>query len=74
MKLVVFGATGGIGSQVVAQALEAGHQVTAVARSASTIALRDENLEIIQGDVLDPRAVQASHRRPGGGRLGHRRA
>jgi uncharacterized protein YbjT (DUF2867 family) len=32
MKLIVFGSTGGIGRQVVAQALEASHQVTAMAR------------------------------------------
>lgn len=32
MKLTVFGATGGIGGHLVAQALEAGHTVTAVVR------------------------------------------
>ena len=41
MKLTVFGATGGIGGQVVRQALAAGHEVTAVVRdragSTSTI-------------------------------------
>ena len=36
MKLVVFGATGGTGGQVVEQALEAGHEVTAVVRDAET--------------------------------------
>ena len=35
MKLTVFGATGGIGRHVVRQALDAGHQVTAVVRDAS---------------------------------------
>jgi uncharacterized protein YbjT (DUF2867 family) len=29
MRLTVFGATGGVGSKVVAQALDAGHHVTA---------------------------------------------
>ena len=32
MKLTVFGATGGIGGHVVAQALESGFTVTAVVR------------------------------------------
>jgi len=33
MKLTIFGATGGIGGQLVAQAAAAGHDVTAVVRS-----------------------------------------
>ncbi len=33
MKVTVFAATGGVGRQLVVQALEAGHQVTAVARN-----------------------------------------
>ncbi len=33
MKIAVFGATGGVGRQVVEQALEAGHAVTALARN-----------------------------------------
>ena len=32
MKITVFGATGGVGGHVVRQALDAGHQVTAVVR------------------------------------------
>jgi uncharacterized protein YbjT (DUF2867 family) len=38
VKITIFGATGGIGGQVVRQALSAGHQVTAVCetRPAST--------------------------------------
>lgn len=32
MKLTVFGATGGVGREVVRQALDAGHEVTAVVR------------------------------------------
>ena len=39
MKLVIFGSTGGIGSQVVEQALRAGHTVTAVARHPAAITL-----------------------------------
>jgi putative NADH-flavin reductase len=57
MKLVVFGPTGGIGAQVVEQALAAGHTVTAVARRPSAIALRHEHLEVVKGDVLEPQTI-----------------
>lgn len=52
MKLIIFGATGGIGSQVIQQALAAGHDVTAVARRPAAIALQHEHLTVTQGDVL----------------------
>ena len=58
MKLVVFGSTGGIGAQVVEQALAAGHTVTAVARRPAAIALRHEHLEVVQGDVLEPQTIR----------------
>ena len=54
MKLVVFGATGRTGSQVVEQALAAGHTVTAIARHPAAITIQHERLEVIQGDVLEP--------------------
>ncbi|HEX4223932.1 MAG TPA: NAD(P)H-binding protein [Pseudonocardiaceae bacterium] len=38
MRITVFGATGGIGAQVVRQAIEAGHQVTAVVRDPARLA------------------------------------
>lgn len=58
MKLTVFGATGGTGTQVVQQALDAGHDVTAVARHPAHITLRHERLDILRGDVLDPSSVE----------------
>ena len=54
MKLIVFGATGGTGRQVVAQALSAGHAVTAVARRPDALAIWHEQLTTICGDVLHP--------------------
>jgi putative NADH-flavin reductase len=39
MNITVFGATGGTGRHVVAQALDAGHQVTAVVRDAARLAV-----------------------------------
>lgn len=54
MKIIVFGATGGTGRQIVAQALEAGHVVTVIARNPEAVDLRGERLEVFRGDVLDP--------------------
>src|SRR5574341_1684600 len=54
MKLVVIGATGGTGSQVVEQALAAGHRVTAIVRRPAAVALQHQRLEVIQGDVVEP--------------------
>ena len=46
MKITVFGATGGIGGQVVRQALSAGHEVTAVVRDAARFDVGHPALEI----------------------------
>jgi putative NADH-flavin reductase len=54
MKLVVIGATGGSGSQVVAQALAGGHIVTAIVRRPAAVTLRHPRLEVIRGDVFEP--------------------
>ncbi len=60
MKLIVFGATGGIGTQVVQQALDAGHEVTALARQPAAMTLRHERLDVIQGDALKPDTFRES--------------
>lgn len=57
MKLVVFGATGGTGREVVQQALDAGHNVTAVARNPSAITFQHERLRVLQGDVGAPETL-----------------
>ena len=51
-QIVVFGANGGIGKQVVEQALDAGHQVTAILRTPSKLILTHPNLSIVQGDIM----------------------
>jgi uncharacterized protein YbjT (DUF2867 family) len=64
MKLVVFGATGSIGRQVVSTALAEGHLVTAFARAPESLAgqftTHGEALRFHAGNVLDPDAVAAA--------------
>jgi putative NADH-flavin reductase len=61
MKTIVFGATGGTGREVVRQALDQGHAVTAFVRSPDRIAdIEHANLAVARGDVLDSAAVEAS--------------
>ncbi|MFI5959278.1 NAD(P)-dependent oxidoreductase [Cryptosporangium sp. NPDC051539] len=55
MKLVVMGATGGIGREVVRQALKDGDQVTALVRN--PLDLEHPALEVVRVDVLDPAAL-----------------
>ena len=54
--IAVIGATGGIGRHVVQQALNAGHQVQALARKPEKIPAR-EGLTVIPGSVTDAQAV-----------------
>jgi putative NADH-flavin reductase len=53
LKLFVMGATGGTGQEVVQQALERGHHVTAFVRSPEAVTLRHERLSVLKGDVTD---------------------
>ncbi|RFM26181.1 NAD(P)-dependent oxidoreductase [Deminuibacter soli] len=50
--IIVFGATGGTGYEVVKQALEKGYLVTVVVRDISAFNLVHKNLTITMGDVL----------------------
>ncbi|MDJ0659498.1 MAG: SDR family oxidoreductase [Crocosphaera sp.] len=58
MKLVVFGATGKVGQQVVKQALEQGHDVTAFARNPLKLKIKHPKLQLFQGDVMDSARVE----------------
>ncbi len=57
MKLAVFGATGGTGNEVVKQALETGHKVTAFVRDAARLSIQNEKLNVVSGDVFDADSV-----------------
>ncbi|MEV1077721.1 NAD(P)H-binding protein [Streptomyces sp. NPDC050211] len=58
MNLTVFGATGGIGQEIVRQALTAGHQVTAVVRDPARLAVTGAGLEVFRADMTDPEALR----------------
>jgi putative NADH-flavin reductase len=61
VKLLVFGATGGTGREVVKQALDAGHSVSAYVRDPARITdLQHERLSVVTGDVLDSAAVKSA--------------
>lgn len=59
MKLTIFGATGALGRECLAQALDAGHEVTVLARSPDRLpeATRSR-IDVVAGDGLDAEAVE----------------
>ena len=58
MNLTIFGATGGTGLSLLNQALEAGHQVTAYARTPSKLTQTDPKLTIIQGEMHEAEKIR----------------
>jgi putative NADH-flavin reductase len=58
MKILIIGGTGGTGKQLIKQALEEGHHVTALVRNPEKLKMSDPRLKIIKGNVLDPDAVR----------------
>ena len=59
MKLLLLGATGGTGRQLLSQALEGGHEVTALVRSRGKLDAQ-EHLLVRAGDATDPESVDAA--------------
>jgi putative NADH-flavin reductase len=53
MKIVIFGATGRSGLQVVEQALAAGHEVVGFVRDRAKMPVQHEHLTLVQGDVMN---------------------
>jgi putative NADH-flavin reductase len=59
-RVLIIGATGGTGRQLVRQALEQGHEVTAFVRNPRRLKMEHPNLRIVQGDVLDYALVESA--------------
>jgi putative NADH-flavin reductase len=61
-RVLIVGATGGTGRQLVTQALGRGYAVTALVRDPSRLQVDHPQLTVIQGDVLDEDSVAAAMR------------
>jgi len=58
MRLTIFGATGGTGTQLVEQALAAGHDVVAVVRDPARLSVAGHpRLRVVTADLMDPRSI-----------------
>jgi putative NADH-flavin reductase len=60
MNIILFGATGQIGQQILKQALERGHTVTAFVRDAAKLDVTHLRLTVMVGDARNARAVAAA--------------
>ncbi len=59
MKLTIFGATGRTGHLLVEQALAAGHEVTAFARTPAKLGQTNDRLRVVQGDLTNAAQIEA---------------
>lgn len=59
-RILIIGASRGIGLEAVRRGLDGGHSIRAMARSADRIGLRHQQLETIAADASDPAAVRAA--------------
>jgi putative NADH-flavin reductase len=60
LRILIIGATGGTGRQLVRQALERGHQVTAFVRMPEKLEIAHASLRVMRGDVLDYASVESA--------------
>ena len=74
-RILIIGARGGTGSQLLAQALEQGYFVTAFLHAPANISVEHPHLTVVQGDVLDYSSVEKAVRSQDAviSALGHKR-
>lgn len=58
-SIVVYGASGAIGSKIVSEALERGHQVTGVSRTPDKLQVKHSNFKAVAGDVSNLESMLA---------------
>ena len=58
MKLLIIGGTGGTGKELIEQALEQGHSLTALVRNPEKVNIAHKDLSVINGNILDFDKVQ----------------
>jgi putative NADH-flavin reductase len=63
MRIAVFGANGIIGSVIVAEALERGHEVTAAVRAPEKVVQHHPRLQVVQAQINDVDSVERAVRR-----------
>ncbi|WP_246945197.1 NAD(P)-dependent oxidoreductase [Bacillus pinisoli] len=63
MNILILGATGRVGSQMVTYSLNDRHHVTVLVRTPEKIELNNENLTIIQGNVLNKEDIERAMQR-----------
>jgi putative NADH-flavin reductase len=57
-KIIVFGATGKLGQQILRQALDAAFDVTAFVRDPAKLTIQHPRLRVVTGDTLDADSVE----------------
>jgi putative NADH-flavin reductase len=57
MKIVIFGATGHVGSRIAMEALQRDHEVVGVVRDPSAVQPPDPRVRLVQGDATDADSV-----------------
>lgn len=58
MNILILGATGRVGSQILSNALQDHHHVTILVRTPEKIKISNENLTIVQGNVVNKDDIQ----------------
>lgn len=60
MKVIIFGATGGIGKHAVKHALDKGYEVVAYVRNPNKVEIKDERLQVIKGELNEYEKIRSA--------------